>query len=304
MRVNTVPMGLEAASARMTQVAKESPAVNRRTFLIGMGLASGATGIGLTGCAAGNSGPATVQAAGPSEMDILNFALNLEFLEATFYSFATQGEDLPAELLKNSGPISGAPSKLTFANQQITDVLNEIYFDEISHIKNLQNILGSSQVSRPTLNLGAVGQITAANFITVVRQFVDVGASAYAGGLTLLTGNNLALVAQTLAAEGFHAGALRLIAIQQGLPFAAADALDVPTSDPGAQILASQGPTTAGGFFATAGTQTATPAVPSGVAFTRSASQVLQIVYQAAGRTGVSKGGFFPNGLNGNIVTS
>jgi hypothetical protein len=36
----------------------------------------------------------------------------------------------------------------------------------------------------------------------------------------------------------------------------------------------------------------------------RNTSQILQIVYGAAGQTGGSKGGFFPNGLNGNITTS
>lgn len=269
-----------------------------------MGLAGGAAGVGLAGCGERSETPSAVVAAGPSEMDVLNFALNLEFLEATIYSFATQGEDLPSGLIAGSGPIAGASSKLTFPNQETTDLLNEIYFDEISHIENLQRVLGSNQIARPALNLAAAGQITTANLITILRQFADVGTTAYAGGLPLLTGRNLSLAAQTLAVEGFHAGALRLIAIQQGVPFAPADALDVPTSDPGAQVLAIQGPTLAGGFFATAGAQTATPNVPPGTAFSRTASQVLQIVYQAAAQTGVSRGGFFPNGLNGNIVTS
>ena len=36
------------------------------------------------------------------------------------------------------------------------------------------------------------------------------------------------------------------------------------------------------------------------IAFPRTTDQVLQIVYGAAGK-GLSKGGFFPNGLNGTI---
>jgi Ferritin-like domain len=296
---------LEMMTVEQAETMKEQRAVNRRKFMIGLGLASGAVGVGLTGCSESNQTPSTVLAAGPSETDILNFALNLEFLETTFYSFATQGTDLPASLIAGSGPVTGAPpAKLTFINQQITDVLNEIFFDEMSHVAALQNVLGSSQIKRPALNLAAAGQATGGNFITIARQFVDVGASAYAGGIALLTGANLTTVAQILPVEGFHAGALRLLAIQQGLPFAPADGLDVPTSDPGAQVLATQGPTSAGGFFATAGTSTATASVPAGLAFTRSASQVLQIVYNAAGQTGISKGGFFPNGLNGNITTT
>jgi Ferritin-like domain len=295
---------LEMIDVPQAKSIKEHRVLNRRKFMAGLSIASGVAGASLLGCDGSNKAGTTVLAAGPSEIDILNFALNVEFLETTLYSFATQGTDLPAAVIAGSGAITGAPAKLTFASQQVTDLLNEIYFDEISHVIALQNVLGSSQIKRPALNLAAAGQVTADNFIPIVRQFVDVGASAYAGGIVLLTGVHLATVAQILPVEGFHAGALRLIAIQQGIPFAAADALDVPTSDPGAQVLASQGPTKDGGFFATAGTQTATSSVPAGLAFTRSASQVLQIVYGAAGKTGVTKGGFFPNGLNGNISTT
>jgi hypothetical protein len=295
----------EMMTVEQAQTLKKHRAVNRRKFMIGLGLAGGVVSTGLIACSAGTQGSSSVLAAGPSEADILNFALNLEFLETTFYSFATQGTDLPSSLIEGSGPVTGAPpSKLTFLNQQITDILNEIFFDEMSHVIALQSVLGSSQIKRPALNLAAAGQATGGNFITIARQFVDVGASAYAGGIALLTGANLATVAQILPVEGFHAGALRLIAIQQGLPFAPADGLDVPTSDPGAQVLATQGPTAAGGFFATAGASTATASVRAGLAFARSASQVLQIVYGAAGQTGVSKGGFFPAGLNGNISTT
>ncbi len=37
------------------------------------------------------------------------------------------------------------------------------------------------------------------------------------------------------------------------------------------------------------------------IAFSRTTDQVLHIVYGAAGGAGLSKGGFFPNGLNGTI---
>jgi Ferritin-like domain len=281
--------------------------LNRRRFMTGLSLAGAAGSMALLG-GCGNShsnGSSTVMAAGPSETDVLNFALNLEYLESTFYSFATQGTDLPSNLTAGSGAITGAPSaKIAFPNQQITDIFNEIFFNEMSHVADLQSLIGSGHVARPALDLSAAGAVTSANIITIARQFEDVGTTAYAGATALLTGTNLAYAAQILAVEGFQAGALRLISIQQSAPFAAADSLDVPTSDPGAEVLATQGPTAAGGFFATSGTATATTSVPLATAFTRSTSQVLQIVYNAAGKTGVSKGGFFPVGLNGNITTS
>jgi Ferritin-like domain len=280
--------------------------LNRRRFMTGLSLAGAAGGVALlSGCGNNVTGSSSVMAAGPSEMDVLNFALNLEYLEATFYSFATQGSDLPSSLTAGSGPVIGAPTaKIQFPNQQITDIFNEIFFNEMSHVADLQSLIGSGHVARPALNLSAAGTPTSENIITIARQFEDVGTTAYAGAISLLTTTNLDYAARILAVEAFQAGALRLIAIQQSAPFAAADALDVPTADPGAQILSMEGPTAAGGFFATSGTATASASVPLAVAFTRSTSQILQIIYGAAGLIGISKGGFFPAGLNGNIATS
>lgn len=294
---------LELITVEQAKAISTQRAINRRKFMAGLGLASAATGIGvLSGCSGSGK---SVMAAGPSETDVLNFALNLEFLEATFYSYATQGVDLPSALTTGSGAITGAPTaKIAFPNQQITDIFNEIFFNEMSHVADLQGLIGSGHVTRPALNLSAAGAVTSGNVITIARQFEDVGTTAYAGAISLLTGTNLSYAAQILAVEGFQAGALRLITIQQGVPFAPADSLDVPTGDPGAEVLATQGPTAAGGFFATSGTANATATVPQATAFTRSTSQILQIVYGAAGQTGVAKGGFFPNGLNGNITTS
>jgi hypothetical protein len=299
---------LEQITVEQAEALRERRALNRRKFMTGLGFAGAAAGVGLLGCSGSSNmsgGSGSVMAAGPSETDVLNFALNLEFLESTFYSFATQGVDLPSSLTAGGGSVTGAPtSKIVFPNQQITDIFNEIFFNEMSHVMDLQSLIGSGHVARPALNLAAAGAVTSSNIITIARQFEDVGTTAYAGAVSLLTGTNLQYAAQILAVEGFQAGALRLISLQQGAAFAQADSLDVLVGDPGAEVLASQGPTAAGGFFATSGVANASSSVPQGTAFTRSTSQVLQIVYGAAGQTGVSKGGFFPNGLNGNIATS
>ena len=282
-------------------------ALNRRNFLTGLGVTGAAVAGGalLAGC--GGSGHRSVMAAGPSETDVLNFALNLEYLEATFYSYVVTGADIPSASTGGGPAPTGAPSATpSFQSQRIADLFAEIYFDELSHVNDLRAALGSSAVARPQLNLGALGTVSTANYITFARLFEDVGVTAYAGAATDLTGTNLQYAAQILAVESFHSGAIRYIAIEEAVPYLPtavipADMLDVPPIDPGSNTAAEAGPTTQGAFFATAGANGINKTLP-GLAYTRTTSQVLAIVY-ANTATGTAKGGFFPSGLNGNIKT-
>lgn len=281
-------------------------ALNRRSFLSGLGVTGAALAGGalLAGCGGSSH---NVMAAGPTETDVLNFALNLEYLEATFYSYVVTGGDIPGASTGGGPAPTGAPGGMpTFQSQQIADMFAEIYYDEISHVNDLRAALGSSAVARPQLDLSALGAVSTANYIAFARFFEDIGVTAYAGAATDLTGNNLQYAAQILAVEGFHSGAIRLIAIQQGVPYlptadVPADGFDVPPYDPGSIAAAEAGPTSKGGFFATAGATSPNNTLP-GLAYARTTSQVLAIVY-ANTASGTSKGGFYPNGMNGNIAT-
>ena len=283
--------------------------VDRRWFLGGVGFASvAAATAAIVGC--GDSTVPYVDAAGQTEVDVLNFALNLEYLEATFYSYIVTGQDLNSTLTGGGAAPSGAPSQITFPNQQINDLFAEIYFDEMSHVSALRTALGTTAVTRPQLNLAALATVSASNYIQIARLFEDVGVTAYLGALPMLT-TSLAAASQILAVEGFHTGALRLFAHQQGAAYPAslagyvpADGYDIKPADPGTVALAEAGPTTAnGGFFATAanGTTGQTNIFP-GFAYQRTSSQVLAITYGNTA-SGTAKGGFFPNGFNGNIKT-
>jgi hypothetical protein len=269
--------------------------LNRRRFLGGIGLAGAAFATaGITGCS--DNGPIVippVAAAGPAPTDVLNFALNLEFLESIFYSFAVTGSltgaGLTTTLLGGTPTIQNAPpAKIAFANSIIADLVAEICFDEVSHVKDLVAVLGGA----------------------AVRLFEDVGVSAYAGAAQYLSGQNLTYAAQILAVEGMHAASLRLAAIQVGTAAGGGpvgtttklpDGLDIPPADPGSGVVTAGPSPTSGGFFATTTPSNSAfePSTP-GLAYTRTTSQVLAIVY-ANTTAGTTSGGFFPNGVNGNI---
>jgi Ferritin-like domain len=299
----------EASVGKLKKIAA-GRAVNRRHFIAALGMTGAAAGAGLmSGCSSTSTVAGTT--AGLAQTDILNFVLNFKFLEATFYSFITQGTDLSGSAVLNSGAITGAPGKLTFTGtnaQQITDMLNEIYYDEKNHVTSMISLLGSSVVFRPAINLAAFGAITATNALAIARLLEDVGVTAIAGAITGLTTSNATYASQILGTESFHAGAVRLVNLQNPTIAAYINAgpLDVPPFDPGTAALAAAGPTAAGGIFATAGAPTTTATTPQGFAFIRNSSQVLAITYGAPGApaaSGATSGGFFPSGVNGNIKT-
>jgi hypothetical protein len=333
MASNEIEVLDPAATVEKLNKIAAGRALNRRHFMAAIGMTSAAAGAGLlSGCTATTTTPVT--SSGPVQSDVLNFALNLEYLEATFYSFITTGNDLPSSVTAGSGAITNPPSKLTFAGANasaITDLLNEIYFDEYNHVSELRSLLGALAVPRPAINLAALGAVTATNALSLARLFEDVGVTAYIGamalsGSTALTNSNLTFVAQILGVETFHAGALRLGIILQNAATAgtdvyipAGDGLDVAPSDysggaVAAAAAAAAGPVSGAGFFSTAAatattaytTNVTTPAgatviTPAGYAFARTTSQVLSVVYGAGGVAGTAKGGFFPNGVNGLI---
>jgi hypothetical protein len=309
MASNEIEILDSAATVEKVKKNAAGRALDRRHFIAALGMTGAAAGAGLmSGCSTTNS-VAVSTSTTPAQTDVLNFVLNIKFLLATFYSFVTQGADLTGAAVTNSGSVTGGTAKLVFTGTnaaQITDMLNEIYYDEKNHVTTLISLLGSAVVFRPAINLAAYATINATNALSIARMLEDVAVTALAGANASLSTSDVTLVGQIIGADSFHSGALRLVSIQNpGIAaYAKADSLDVPPFDLGTAVLEAAGPTAAGGFFATAGAATASSTNPAGFAFARSTSQALSITYASGGvlaASGATSGGFFPNGVNGNI---
>ncbi len=79
-----------------------------------------------------------------TDADVLNFALNLEYLEAQFYSYAVTGSGLSASMLSgtgNQGALTGG-RKVNFTDPIVEQYAKEIAADEIAHVKFLRDQLG------------------------------------------------------------------------------------------------------------------------------------------------------------------
>ena len=269
--------------------------MTRRSFVAAAG---GAGSLGILGCG-GSSTPTptpaptptptpTPPSSSPTEADVLNFALNLEYLEASFYLYIATGKGLSAaDMGSNPGNVTGASPSVTFTDPNVAALAKQLASDEQAHVEFLRSLIlqaKATPVDMPALNLAALGSITNdATFLATARQLETVGTSAYEGGIQYFVSDTVGLTyaAQIHDTEGQHEGLLRQFCIAKNITSAAVDANDKPPSS-----------TT---IFNTDG---------NGLNTVRTPSQVLQIVYAAPGKTGVSSGGFYPNGMNGNIKTS
>jgi hypothetical protein len=285
---------------------------DRRNFLKMAGLG----GLGVVGAGAlGAVGATSAEAAGPSDSAVLNFALNLEYLEAEFYLHAYYGWGVPSSAIDGKGKVGGVRGgrKVAFESKAVEQYAREIAEDELNHVLFLRKALGSAAVARPAINLKesftaaarAAGLISSTqtfdpfanenNFLLAAFIFEDVGVTAYKGAAPLIHNKTyLEAAAGILAVEAYHAGIVRTTLYAKGL-FSAAekisrarDSLDNNRDDDRGIGTAKMG--------------NLIPADKNAIAYSRTTGDVLNIVYLNPGK--VTKGGFFPAGLNGAIRTS
>ncbi len=278
--------------------------VDRRSFVKGAGFA----GLGLAGATllAGRVGlmetSAYAQSAPSaiSDTDILNFALNLEYLEAEFYTVATTGRTIKesgigVDGVGRPGPTTGGQRVHLERNDGDRDaddektgmlrkVAEEVTYDEQQHVMLLRGALGSAAIAKPAIDLDAlgIGFRNFRQFLQLARAFEDVGVSAYGGAAPLLTSKQiLATAARIALTEALHSGNFRLLVAENNVQTTPVDSLDILPPPSGTQYFEVN---------------------QQALAIVRTTGQVLAIVYGNSA-PGTQSGGFFPFGVNGTINT-
>ena len=148
---------------------------SRRSFIAGAG-ALGATAV-IVGCGGSSPKPAPPPTPTPgiTDADILNFALNLEYLEAEFYLRAATGQGLStADAGSGAGTVTGG-SMVSFPTPTLQQYAFEIAQDELNDVRFLRQALASAAVSRPTIHLSNSfnGLATAAGIGSTFNPFAD-----------------------------------------------------------------------------------------------------------------------------------
>jgi len=209
-----------------------SARTTRRRFINRIGAAGlGVAGLGLLG--ANRSAAASASFMGDTdELDItdtniLNFALNTEYLEAEYYLRAVFGRGLSPDEITGTGmlgPVIGGEA-VPFRSEDIRQFGEEIAMDEEAHVKFLRRVLGDDRVARPEIDLDrsflelaiAAGLPESfdpfedeISFLLGAFIFEDVGVTAYKGAARFIENKNiLDSAAGILAVEAYHASNIR-----------------------------------------------------------------------------------------------
>lgn len=131
------------------------------------------------------------------DVDILNFALTLEYLEAAFYAEAVSKRALKGELA-------------TFAR-----IVSQ---HEAAHVAALQKALGSAAVKKPTFDFKGTTS-DSKKFAATAQVLEDTGVSAYQGAAPLIkTAAVLLAAGSILPVEARHAAWIRDIQGRGGSP--------------------------------------------------------------------------------------
>jgi hypothetical protein len=248
-----------------------------------------------------------------TDESIMTFVLNLEYLEAEYYLRGTTGAGIDdMDIGAEPGEVTGG-SQVTFETPGFADFAAELAANELAHVRYYREALGDMAVDRPAIDLtGGFAAVAEAaglgadfdpfsgeiSFFLGGMLFEDVGVTGYKGATPLIQDKGiLEDIAGVLAVEAYHMGMVRSLLYQAGEDaIAAVNAITAARGELNGLPEIEQG-------IEVEGEANVVPSDERGIAFSRTPQQVLQIVYLTP-ETGVSSGGFFPEGVNGDIVST
>jgi rubrerythrin len=184
-----------AQQAAPELAAVEIHGMTRSSFILRGAIAAGSV------YGAGMVGPFVRQAfaqSGGGDIEVLNFALTLEYLEAAFYKEALAGK------------LSSDVAKLaeTFGNEE---------HQHVDALSGAITKLGGKPVKAPMVDFGDLSSESA--FLKLAVVFEDTGVSAYNGAAPAIESKEILGVAGSIAqVEARHAAAIRLLAKETPAP--------------------------------------------------------------------------------------
>ncbi|KAK7329593.1 hypothetical protein VNO77_23763 [Canavalia gladiata] len=267
----------------------------------------------------------------PSDNDLLEFPLNLEYLEAEFFLFGSLGHglDVVAPDLAQGGP-SPIGGKLAHLDALINDVILQFAWQEVGHLRAIKSTVKG--FPRPLLNLSSASFAEAVNsafgkplqppfdpyandvnYLLASYLIPYVGLTGYVGANPLLqNATSRKLVAGLLGVESGQDAVIRALLYQRRTLLVHPYGVSVGEftdrisklrnklgkgglKDEGLVVTKVQGAEGKIRGNILAGDKYS-------VAYARTPEEILRIVY-ASGDEHVP-GGFFPKGASGHIATS
>ncbi|XP_071722173.1 desiccation-related protein PCC13-62-like [Rutidosis leptorrhynchoides] len=266
-----------------------------------------------------------------SDVDLLEFPLNLEFLEAEFFLFGSLGYGLDKvnpNLTNGGPPPKGA--KLARLDPVTQDIISQFAFQEVGHLRAIQKTVKG--IARPQLDLSkktfaqvvdkAFGRklyprfdpyANSINYLIASYLIPYVGLTGYVGALPKLNApDSRKLVGGLLGVESGQDAIIR------GMLYERAALTVVPygirvgvftnkiselrnklggegVKDEGLFVRKEQGPEGKSRGNVLAGDK-------DSLSYGRTPEEILRIVYGSGNET--TPGGFFPKGANGHIAQS
>ena len=326
----------------------------RAFFTSAMAGAAGAVVLGgaMTGSAQAQTSPTPTPSPSPipsptstvTEADVLNFALNLEYLEANFYAFAVTGSALAAADISGAVGTAGTATggrAVAFQDPLVAQYAREIAADELAHVRFLRSqFTDATRVAQPVIDLGTspTGAFSSAaraaglvvdgqsfdpyasdeNFLLGAFLFEDVGVTAYKGAASALINNKVYLEAAAgiLAVEAYHAAIVRSVLYRKGLATpslrlieateAISTARDALDGNPTEDAVRGVAPDGDQGIAPTTSSDgSVANIVPLNANGIAFSRTPAQVLNVVyLNAAAVSMGGFFPAGVNGNVKMS